>query len=75
MTILVEDIVSKFKHLKNIINDPDLSDLEASLLAEVAIQIHSGNRTKAALMGVFEVTKCNRLEDIDRLKLLRECAK
>jgi hypothetical protein len=74
MTIHASDVVANFKHLKQIINDPAISDLEASLLVEVAIQIHSGNRTKHALMGVFEATKSRRPEDLDSLKLLRACA-
>lgn len=74
MTIEVKDIASKFKHLKNILNDPDISEMEASLMVEIGVHIISGNRTKAELMSVFENTKCRRKQDIDELQVLRYLA-
>lgn len=69
MTIEIKNL--DYRILKELINNPDISEMEASLIIETCIHIISGNRTTHEMMEVYNRTKVKQGRETDELKILR----
>lgn len=68
MTIEIKDL--KYDVLKHLLQDPNISELEADLLIQCCIHIISGNRTREGIQEVFERSS-RRIEEIDKLNIIK----
>lgn len=68
MTIEIKNL--KYDVLKKVLENPDISELEADLVIQCCIHIISGNRTRELIQGVFEKSS-RRIEEINKLNIIK----
>jgi hypothetical protein len=76
MTILTSDVARNMKHVRAIMKDlENMSDLEAMLISQIAINVLMGMRTKEEILNHFEEAILKHPNMIDLYKILKEIIK
>ena len=75
MTIKIKDVIKNFKHIKNILNDMEITELEIEILETIIIMLRTGYDTKEKMITVLtEFEKSTEYKDVIKiiLHLLKE---